>query len=73
MRYVWLIVSMMIAIDQCQCQASSEYSAINDLKGVINDLPKLCIRNEDCANYAFKNYCCSGSCCNMLQYILRDG
>ncbi len=57
---------------------SANADLLNKLKGTSNDLiskvNNICLLDDNCNKdfSTINNYCCSGQCCNFVQYIFRN-
>lgn len=55
----------------------SVYLILVDIKLInafkMNKIQNFCLLNQNCMNNPISNYCCGYICCNMIEYIIKDG
>jgi hypothetical protein len=55
----------------------SAYLILVDIKLInafkMSKIQNFCLLNQNCMNNPISNYCCGYICCNMIEYIIKDG
>jgi hypothetical protein len=71
----WL--ALLVAVLCCGTQQASSASFLDNLenaaKKTVDAASNVCLASESCNKDFFNlnNYCCSASCCNVVEYIFK--